>query len=273
LWQPRQRIRLFPKVSILLLLVINFLNLNAFPQGSKRAFKGGEMLKYQIYYGFINGGEAVLQVNELMYENKPAYHLYLNGRTVGIANTLYNVNDTYESYTDPATHWPYFSIRNIHEGRYRHYSTQVWDHWSRSDSSIVISSKTGKVVVVKGCQDILSSVYYLRNKMLTHPPLKPDQIITVDTYFTDEKYPLIVRFKGYETIKTRFGKVMCMKFMPVVITGRVFKTKDDMTIWFSNDANLVPIRVRFEIFVGSVYCDLIEYKGLANEFDSLVKKE
>ncbi len=57
---------------------------------------------------------------------------------------------------------------------------------------------------------------------------------------------------------------MCMKFMPVVITGRVFKTKDDMTIWFSNDANLVPIRVRFEIFVGSVYCDLIEYKGLAN---------
>jgi hypothetical protein len=55
-----------------------------------------------------------------------------------------------------------------------------------------------------------------------------------------------------------------MKFMPVVITGRVFKTKDDMTIWFSNDANLVPIRVRFEIFVGSVYCDLIEYKGLAN---------
>lgn len=255
-----------------MLAFISILNMNAHAQNGKSAFIGGEKLKYQIYYGFINGGEATLQVNEQVFNGKPAYHLYLNGRTVGIANTLYNVNDTYESYTDPATHWPYFSIRNIHEGRYRHYSTQTWDHWSRPDSSIVISSKTGKVVVVKGCQDILSSVYYLRNKMLTIPPLKQDQTVTVDTYFTDEKYPLTVRFKGYETIKTKFGLVKCMKFMPVVITGRVFKTKDDMTIWFSNDSNFIPIRIKFDIFVGSVYCDLIEYKNLANEFTALEKK-
>lgn len=255
---------------IVLLIVLNY---NLYAQNGSKAFVGGEKLKYQIYYGFINGGEAVLQVNEQIFNNKPAYHLYLNGRTVGIANTLYNVNDTYESYTDPATHWPYFSIRNIQEGRYRHYSTQTWNHWSRSDSSIVISSKTGKVVVVKGCQDILSSFYYLRNKMVTMPPLKPEQTITVDTYFTDEKYPLTVRFKGYETIKTKFGMVKCMKFMPVVLTGRVFKTKDDMTIWFSSDSNFIPIRIKFDIFVGSVYCDLIEYKGLANAFTALEKKE
>jgi len=248
------------------------LNFNLYAQNGTKAFVDGEKLKYQIYYGFIKGGEAVLQVNKKIFNNKPAFHLYLNGRTVGIANTLYNVNDTYESYTDPVTHWPYYSIRNIHEGRYRHYSTQTWDHWSRPDSSIVISSKTGKVVVVKGCQDILSSVYYLRNKMLTMPPLKPDQTITIDTYFTDEKYPLIIRFKGYETIKTNFGMVKCMKFMPVVITGRVFKTKNDMTIWFSNDSNFIPIRIKFNIFVGSVYADLIEYKGFANEFTALEKK-
>ena len=108
--------------------------------------------------------------------------------------------------------------------------------------------------------------------MLTIPPLKQDQTITVETYFTDEKYPLTVRFKGYETIKTKFGMVKCMKFMPVVITGRVFKTKDDLTIWLTNDSNFIPIRIKFEIFVGSVYCDLIEYKNLANEFTALENK-
>ena len=108
--------------------------------------------------------------------------------------------------------------------------------------------------------------------MLAMPPLKPEQTLTVDTYFTDEKYPLTVRFIGYETIKTKFGMVKCMKFMPVVLTGRVFKTKDDMTIWFTSDSNFIPIRIKFDIFVGSVYCDLIEYKGLANEFAALEKK-
>jgi hypothetical protein len=93
-----------------------------------------------------------------------------------------------------------------------------------------------------------------------------------DTYFTDEKFPLIVRFKGVEKVKTKLGEIECLKFMPVVLTGRVFKSKDDMTVWFSNDKNFVPIRIRFELFVGSVYCDLIDYKGLLYPFSSLKQK-
>lgn len=254
-----------------LTILLSAIAINSFAQAQK-AFAPGEKLKYKIYYGFINAGEAVLEVRKGEYEGKTANHLYLNGKTVGLASTLYNVDDTYESFTDPETHWPYYSIRKIHENRYRHYSTQVWDHWSRADSSIVVSSKTGQVVVVKGCQDILSSFYYLRQLILKSPP-KKDQLFIVDTYFTDEKFPLMVRFKGYEVVKTKVGEVQCMKFMPVVQTGRVFKSKDDMTIWFSNDENFIPIRIRFEIFVGSVYCDLVNYSGLYNPFKSLKKKD
>jgi len=280
LWQLRLRIKLFLGVNrsnsniALLFIIALFLfsfESNSFAQ-SQKSFSFGEKLKYKVYYGFINGGEAVLEVRKGEYEGKVANHLYLNGKTVGLASTLYNVDDTYESFTDPQTDWPYYSIRKIHENRYRHFSTQTWDHWSRTDSSIVVSSKTGKVVVVKGCQDILSSFYYLRHQMLKNRP-KKDQLIVVDTYFTDEKFPLMVRFKGYETVKTKFGEVQCMKFMPVVQTGRVFKSKDDMTIWFSNDDNFIPIRIRFEIFVGSVYCDLVDYSGLQNPFKSLKSKD
>jgi hypothetical protein len=241
--------------------------MDCYPQQVK-SFAPGEKLKYQIYYGFIKGGEAVLEVREGSYEGKKAHHLYLNGITIGLANMLYNVNDTYQSFTNPDNDWPYYSIRDIHENSYKHYSTQVFDHWSRADSSIVVSSITGRIVVKKGCQDILSSFYYLRNNHLWKS-LKNDEIIQIDTYFTDEKYPLIVRFKGYERVKTKMGEIECLKFMPVVLTGRVFKTKDDMTVWFSNDKNFIPIRIRFEMFVGSVYCDLISYSGLLNPFTSL----
>jgi len=231
----------------------------------KKSFAPGEFLKYQIHYGFIRGGEAVLSVREGVYEGKTINQLYLNGITVGIASTLYDVNDTYQSFIDPQTGWPYKSIRDIHENRYKHYSTQVFDHWSRKDSSICNSSITGEVVVAKGCQDILSSVYYLRNILLSRK-LKIDEMVIVDTYFTDEKFPLVVRFKGYEKIKTRFGEVECLKFMPMVITGRVFKSKDDMSIWFSNDNNYIPVRIKFDIYVGAVYCDLVEFRGLVHPF-------
>lgn len=249
--------------NALLLLIIISVELSA---QQKKAFAVGEVLRYQISYGFIRGGEGTLEVRDATYEGKPVNQLYLNGKTIGIANSLYNVNDTYQSFTDKTTDWPYKSIRDIHENRYKNYSTQVFDHWSRKDSSICHSSISGKVVVVKGCQDVISAVYYLRNLMLDRK-LTVGELITVDTYFTNEKFPLIVRFKGYEKIKTRHGIVDCMKFMPVVITGRVFKSKDDMTIWFSNDNNFIPIRVKFDIFVGSVYCDLIEYKGLIYPFN------
>ena len=72
---------------------------------------------------------------------------------------------------------------------------------------------------------------------------------------------------GYETVKTKLGKVECMKFIPIVITGRVFKNPDDMVVWFSKDKNFIPIRIRFNLFVGAVYCDLIEYKGLLHAFE------
>ncbi|NVO08664.1 MAG: DUF3108 domain-containing protein [Bacteroidales bacterium] len=227
----------------------------------KKSFTTGERLKYQVHYGFIRGGEAVLEVKEGTYEGKSVNNLYLNGKSVGIASSLYLVDDTYESFTDKETNWPYKSIRNIHENRYKHYSTQVFDHWSREDSSICNSSITGKVVVVKGCQDILSSFYYLRTLMLNKQPAL-NELFIVNTYFTDEKYPLVIRFKGFEKIRTKFGTINCMKFMPEVLTGRVFKSKDDMAIWFSNDSNFIPIRIKFDIFIGSVYCDLIDYSGI-----------
>jgi hypothetical protein len=246
---------------VLIILILHCTNLTA----QQRSFIPGERLKYQIHYGFIRGGEAVLEVREATFEGKPVNHLYLNGKTIGIANSLYNVDDTYQSYTDTETNWPYKSIRDIHENRYKHYSTQTFDHWSRNDSSICNSSITGSIVVVKGCQDILSSVYYLRTLMLNKKPAI-NELFIVNTYFTDEKYPLIIRFKGYEEIKTKFGTVDCMKFMPEVLTGRVFKSKDDMAIWFSNDSNFIPIRIRFDIFIGAVYCDLIDYTGLLYPF-------
>lgn len=236
----------------------------------KLAFKQGESLKYLVYYGPIRGGEAILEVKAGAYQGKPANHLVLSGKTIGMANMLYGVHDTYESFTNAKTDLPYKSIRNIKEGGYRHYSEQFFDHWTRSDSTIVYTqAKTA--LAPKNSNDILSAFYFLRNQLIWKP-IKVGDTLTIQTYFTDEIYTLKVRFLGYENIKIKLGTIKTMKFMPIVITGRVFKSQDDMAVWFSADRNFVPVRIKFDIVVGSVYCDLIDYKGLLYSFDALTKK-
>lgn len=184
---------------------------------------------------------------------------------------MFNVDDTYQSYTDISTDLPYKSIRNIKENRYTHYSEQIFDHWSRTDSSIVYSTKVGKAIAPKNSNDVLSAFYYLRNHLMNNT-LKLNDTIVIETYFSDEIYTMRVRFMGYEKIKTKIGTINCIKLSPIVITGRVFKHDDDMTVWLSNDANYLPVRVKFNIIVGSAYCDLIEYGGLKHPLSSLRSK-
>ena len=63
-----------------------------------------------------------------------------------------------------------------------------------------------------------------------------------------------------------FCKISCLKFNPIVEPGRVFDTPDDMEIWISNDSNKIPVKIKLNLFVGSVNCDLVQYSGLAAKF-------
>ena len=67
---------------------------------------------------------------------------------------------------------------------------------------------------------------------------------------------------GYEKIKTKFGTVNAMKFRPYVMSGRVFKEQESLTMWISNDENRIPLRIQASLLVGSLKADLIQYKHL-----------
>ena len=80
------------------------------------------------------------------------------------------------------------------------------------------------------------------------------------------------KFVGKENISTKFGTFRCLKFHPQLLEGRVFKNKEDMTLWVSDDENKIPIRAEAKILVGSVKMDIKGFSGLANEPLSLLKK-
>lgn len=95
--------------------------------------------------------------------------------------------------------------------------------------------------------------------------LKEGELIIFQTYFGDELFALKIRYRGKDVVKTGLGKILCYRFAPVTEVGRAFATEDDMTIWISNDENHIPIRVKMNLRVGSIKCDLIEYSNLVAE--------
>jgi len=232
--------------------------------GQVKSYKVGEKISYNVHYGIINGGTGSLELVSDTLNDKEVWHSTFIARTTGLADAIFKVLDIYESYIDPATELPVKAIRNIREGRYRKYNEVLFDHTTRADSAIITSQLTGIHIAPQGIFDILSCFYYFRNNILPiDSNLKKGELITITTWFTDELYPIRLRFIGIEDIKIKAGRITCYKFNPVTETGRLFKTEEDVSFWFSADKNFLPVKVRFDIFVGAFTVEIMKYEGLA----------
>jgi hypothetical protein len=228
-------------------------------------FLDGEILTYRIHYGFITGGEVKISARQTNLNNKAVFHAVLSGKTTGLIDRIYRVHDIYESYFDPETNLPDKAIRNIREGSYTYYDEVMYNQ----AEMYIESQRNGHVSVPRNTLDMASVMYYVRR--LNLQSLKENDIISLDTYFGDELFPFYIVYKGKETISIGSGKYRCFKFVPIVEPGRVFENNDDMTIWFTDDDNKLPVSIKFDIWVGSFRCDLLKYENIKYPLTSKVK--
>lgn len=241
--------------------------------GQESSYQAGEKVDYRINYGIIQGGMATLELKTDTFRGKKVLHSVFLGKTTGLADAIFRVKDIYESYIEPDSELPVFSIRNIQEGRYKRYNEVIFDHYSRSDSAILTSNLTGVHITQPEIHDILSCFYFLRNhKLPDHSKLKMGEMITIMTWFTDELYPIRLRYLGTDEVRTKVGKIKCLKFNPVTEKGRLFKTEDDVSFWFSADKNFLPVKVRFDIFVGAFIAEIVSYEGLKYPLEIKIKE-
>lgn len=254
------------KVFFSIAAVFTFLPASLHCQDSP--YREGEKISYVIRYGPVNAGTATLELISDTLDGKEVIKSYFFARTIGVADAVIRIRDVYESYMDPVSELPLKSVRNIQEARYRKYNVVIFDHDSRPDSAVLMSDLTGKHVTQKGIHDILSCFYYFRKQVLAKKQsFRKGDMITIMTWFTDELYPIKMIYAGMDEVKTRAGKIRCYKFNPVTEVGRLFKTNEDVSFWFSSDKNYLPVQIRFDIFVGAFIVDLTSYEGLADTLE------
>jgi len=233
---------------------------------NNEAFKPGEKLKFRIHYGFLDAGEATLEIMPDIQKFGPreCYHMVGTGSTVGAFDWFFKVRDRYESVIDRQAIVPWLFIRRVSEGSYTKNQNVSFNHYEDS-----AKSEKATISIPEYTQDLISSFYYARTIDFSHA--KEGDVFPINGYLDDEILPLNIKYLGKEKIKSKIGWINCIKFRPMLAEGRVFKEQEDMTVWVSDDKNRIPVRVQADVLVGSIKMDLVKYENLTNEL-SLVKK-
>lgn len=253
----------FLKLGLILLFLFLSTSFSPISNLNSKPYISGEKLVYVAHFGWINAGEAVFTISDSVFEGQELYHAVAKAYTIGVADKIFEVRDVYESFFRPENNQTYLAIRSINEGRYSYYNEVRYNYEDKK----VLSQKSGEHDVPENIIDMLGAFYYFRESMIDRIKNIGDELI-LDTYFADELFPLKMRYVGNEKIRTKLGKFDSMKFSPVVEPGRIFDSEDDVTIWISKDENYIPLRIRIDLIIGSIKCDLVEYSGLQYKVDS-----
>ncbi len=231
------------------------------------AFSSGEQIQFQIFYSvvgaYILAGDATFTCVQEKMNNKAVYHIEGVGNSNSKYDFIFKVRDKYESWVDTTTFLPLKFTRKVSEGKYKKTESITFNHASNKATS------TNKTYDIPKCvQDVLSATYYARN--INFDKLAIGDKVNFSMTIDEEVHNMYIKYMGKETVKTRYGKFNAIKFKPLLIKGTIFEGGEKMTVWVSDDANRLPLRVNSPITVGSVKVDMMGYRNLRYPLTSLI---
>lgn len=232
-----------------------------------KAFLPNETLMYSVFYSviglYLNAGTATFKTTLEKLNNKTVYHAVGEGHSNSRYDWIFKVRDRYETYFDTTHLLPLKFIRNVDEGGYKKLENVTFDHQNNTATS------TKGVYKVPNCvQDVLSAVYCARN--IEFDRYKAEDKIPFSMFLDNEVYNLYIRYLGKEVVKTRYGKFNSIKFKPLLVKGTIFEGGEKMTVWVSDDANHIPLRIESPISVGSIKVDMMQYRNLRYPLSSKI---
>lgn len=264
------------------LIFFSFLNLFfarsfIFEAKAQTPFKRGEKLLYRVYYDALLTGQVNAAVAELHItdEIKPigninTYHAIAKGRTINAFNYFYKVIDRFESYFNELDYLPVVSIRNAQESDYVRIQNTTFDQKNKK-AYFHCKTKDKKLTIdlPYPVYDMISAFYYARTLPLHN--MKENEEIAIPYLFEDSLHTTRIIFTGREKVKCLLGTFHCLKFKPTVLVGNVFADDLPLTIWITDDENLIPVKAETAILVGAVKMELYEYKNLMYPLTSKIK--
>jgi len=236
-------------------------NFDYLPTLTNKAFKRGEELTYKLHYGFLDAAYVNLNITneKTKFKGRETFHVIGIGKTNGITDWIFKVRDRYETYIDEKSLVPWLFKRRVNEGGYIINQDYSFDRYNNK----VITENRKEYYVSDNMQDMLSAYYQARTLDLSN--IKQGDVISLNCFIDDEVFPVKIKFEGHQTVEIKLGKFKCLKFTPIIQTGRIFKDENDLSLFISNDENHILIKAEADILFGTIEVELTEFNGLLNK--------
>lgn len=231
------------------------------------AYDGGEFLKFEIKYGFVTAGDAIMRVIDTVHANGRACHrIDFEVDSKPFFDWIYKVKDRYMTLMDVRGLFPWRFEQHIREGGYERDFTADFDQ-----ANHVARTSEGEYPVPSYVQDVMSAFYFAR--AVDFSSYRPGQKLFLQNFYKDSTYNLAVKFKGRQTIEVEAGTFKCIIVEPLAQEGGLFKSEGRVLVWLTDDQRRMPVKVSAKIVIGSIDAELTEYRGINGSLDSLVEDD
>ncbi len=235
---------------------------SAFRKVENKAFKTGEKLTFDVKYGFVTAGIAVMSIPKIKkISGRDAYNINFEVNSVESFDWMYKVRDRYETYMDIEGLFPWRFEQHIREGKFSRDFSAFFDQ--RKGKA---RTSEGEYTVPKYVHDIVSAFYFART--VDYSGKKKGDKINLQNFYKDRVYDLDVRYLGKERVKVGAGTFDCIIVEPLVLEGGLFKSEGNIIIWLTDDDLKVPVKVKTKVVVGSIDAELTAFEGLAGKMTS-----
>ena len=239
------------RLSVILLV---FGRLLLFSYGQEKdafPYPEGEKLFFDLSYGWIKGGEGVMQYHTVVRDSDTMAVVRAEAHTTGIFSWFSPVEDRSETHFRAEDGYPVRSVREIR----RRGKTSSEELLFLEDNHRIRSSRSGDHLFPVRMYDVLSAFYRARSMLSRHLPAE-GSILRLPLFFDGKYFDVRVRYDGKEEIRTFEGRKMCYRFVPDTTGNRTFTDPEQLRIWVTDDGRLLPVRIVARLPVGSFRCVL-----------------
>ena len=232
------------------------------PQSDK-AFSApwqGEQLKFGLYYSGIKVGTAYIKNRGIVDINgRAAYVIQTSAFSASVIDTVFKVRDINLSWLDAQKFYSLGYSQSLREGRYQRDEWILFDYPANTYHG-KLSKKSGTRDIsgplTSPVLDMLTALYFVRGQNLEN-----GKNVVFDIVNREEQYPLIVKVIKRETVKTPAGKFKCVVVEPQFRGEGIFVSKGkSLQVWLTDDERKLPVKMKTEVFIGSVSAQLLEYQ-------------
>jgi hypothetical protein len=229
------------------------------------AFAVGERLTFDIDWGVITGGQAVMSIPDYRYVNgRKTMETRVEASSSSSFDWIFRVRDRYETFMDADGIFPWRFEQHVREGSYsKDYDANFDPVAQTADASDGKEFKTPQYV-----HDIVSAFYYIRTLDMTRS--HKGDVVHLQNFFDGETHPLDVRILGHQQVETDVGTFECSVIEPMVVQGGLFKSEGTIRIWLTDDDNHMPVKMSSKILIGEIEAKLVKYEGIRGPLTSKV---